>query len=215
MPRPHVRHPIFARVYAAASRSMEREIAEHRTRLLAGLSGRVVEVGAGNGMNFTHYPREITAVVAVEPEPYLRQLAEREAARCAVTVDVIDGVAEQLPLEDAGFDGGVASLVLCSVRNPASALAELFRVIRPGGQLRFYEHVRASSPRHRRFQRAVDATFWPFFAGGCHAHRDTGAAIVDAGFTVDRQDSLRVPDIRLPLPTSPHILGSATRPASD
>ncbi|NDL58955.1 class I SAM-dependent methyltransferase [Phytoactinopolyspora mesophila] len=212
MPRAHVRHPVFARIYAKASRSMEREVGEHRSRLLTGLSGRIVEVGAGNGMNFTHYPPEVTSVVAVEPEPYLRRLAWEEALRAAVPVKVVDGIAEQLPLDDAEFDAGVASLVLCSVRHPAIAMAELFRVIRPGGQLRFYEHVRATSPRLSRVQRAMDATVWPSISGGCHAHRDTGTAIAEAGFIIEQMDSLRVPDTRLSPPTSPHIIGVATRP---
>ncbi|WP_129668091.1 class I SAM-dependent methyltransferase [Phytoactinopolyspora endophytica] len=215
MPRACVHHPIFARVYAKASQAMEREVGEHRDRLLAGLSGRVIEVGAGNGMNFSHYPSEVTGVVAVEPEPYLRNLAEQAADQSSRPIEVVDGVAEELAADDGTFDAAVASLVLCSVRSPPTALSEMFRVVRPGGELRFYEHVRAESPRLRRVQRTLDATIWPFFTGGDHAHRDTATAIAAAGFTIEQMERITFPESRIPLPTSPHIIGSAIRSANN
>ena len=121
-----VRHPIFARVYARLSIRMEREVADRRRSLLEGLHGRVIEVGAGNGLNFRHYPSSVTEVVAVEPEPYLRALAVTAARQAPVPVQVVDGTADQLPVAP-GFDAGVVSLVLCSVPDQARALAELFR----------------------------------------------------------------------------------------
>src|SRR5205807_8974852 len=137
-----VRHPIAARLIERAMRSGEEHgQAEHRQRLLAGLSGRVVELGAGSGINFRHYPSTVTEVVAVEPEAYLRQVAQEAAEAAPVPVRVVDAVSGNLPLEDASCDAGVVSLVLCSVPDQARALAELARVIRPGGELRFYEHV--------------------------------------------------------------------------
>jgi ubiquinone/menaquinone biosynthesis C-methylase UbiE len=186
--------------------------ADHRRELLAGLSGRVIEVGAGNGLNFAHYPPEVTHVLAVEPEPYLRAIAVRSAHSARTSVEVVDGVADQLPAADGSFDAVVASLVLCSVSDQPVVLREMFRVIRPGGQLRFFEHVRADTPGLYRVQRLLDATVWPALGGGCHASRDTAAAIEHAGFTLQRLDHLRFPDMRLPLPTSPHILGVAARP---
>lgn len=207
-----IRHPLFARCYARVSEGMEREgIAERRRVLLAGLSGRVIEVGAGNGLNFSHYPAGVTEVLAVEPEPYLRGLAIEAARRAAVPVRVVDGTAERLPGAAGAFDAGVASLVLCSVADQAQALAELFRVIRPGGQLRFMEHVRADSPGLARVQRLVDPV-WPLFGGGCHTSRDTLAAIRAAGFEVERLERFRFPETRVPSPASPHILGVARRP---
>lgn len=206
------RHPIFARVYARISAGIEREGgADRRGRLLAGLSGRVIEVGAGNGLNFAHYPREVTGVLAVEPEPYLREAARRSAALAPVSVDVVDGIAEQLPAGDDTIDAVVASLVLCSVPDQAAALAKMRRVLRPGGQLRFFEHVRAGRPGLRRVQRLVDATVWPHLFGGCHSGRDTIGAIESSGFRIDRVDRFRFPDSGPTTPTSPHVLGVAMK----
>jgi ubiquinone/menaquinone biosynthesis C-methylase UbiE len=208
---PHaVRHPLFARVYSRfAQREDARGNAENRDELLAGLSGRVVEVGAGTGSNFAHYPATVTEVVAVEPEPYLRAKAVDAATRAPVPVRVVDGVADALPLEDESVDAGVASLVLCSVPDQDAALAELYRVIRPGGALRFYEHVISNRESRRKFQRLMDATVWPRVAGGCHMSRDTRAAIERAGFSVQRSRRFPFPPGALGLP---HVLGSARRP---
>jgi SAM-dependent methyltransferase len=209
-----VHHPRFARVYARLSQTMEAGVAEYRSALLAGLTGRVIEVGAGNGLNFAHFPAGVTEVVAVEPEPYLRGLGLAAARRAAAPVQVVDGVAEDLPAADASFDAGVASLVLCSVRDQARALAELYRVIRPGGQLRFFEHVRAEGPAHARVQRLAD-TLWPLLAGGCHTSRDTLGAITAAGFRLGSYRRMRIPDSRLPWPNAPHAVGAAYRPPAD
>jgi ubiquinone/menaquinone biosynthesis C-methylase UbiE len=205
-----VRHPVFARLYARMSRSADRSgVAEHRAELLAGVAGRVVEVGAGNGLNFAHYPPEVTEVVAVEPEPFLRARAAEAAATARVPVTVVEGVADRLPAEDGAFDAAVASLVLCSVPDQATALAELRRVLRPGGELRFYEHVVAHEPRAARVQRWLDDSgVWPRLMGGCHGARDTGAAIERAGFAIER--CRRFPFGPGPLAT-PHLVGLARR----
>src|SRR5437763_11319327 len=163
-----VHHPVFARFYQRfAAQAMAKGEAEFRREMLEGVAGRVVEVGAGHGLNFAFYPASVTEVVAVEPEAILRRGAERAAATAPVPVRVVDGVADALPVEDAFFDAGVASLVLCSVPDQAAALAELHRVTRPGGELRFHEHVVARSPRFARAQRVVDPV-WTRAAGGCH-----------------------------------------------
>ena len=147
-----VSHPVFARVYERLSVAMDRAgTAAFRRDLVAGLSGRVIEIGAGNGRMFAHYPPGVTEVVAVEPERRLRAAAERAASTAPVPVTVVDGLAEALPAGDGEFDAAVVALVLCTVPDQASALAEISRVLRPGGQVRFFEHVAAeeASGLHR------------------------------------------------------------------
>jgi ubiquinone/menaquinone biosynthesis C-methylase UbiE len=206
-------HPLFARIYPRLARAMEhRGGADHRRWLLAGLGGHVVEVGAGNGLNFAHYPRQVVSVLAIEPEPRLRELAQREAGRAAVPIEVVDGVAEHLPAEDATLDAAVVSLVLCSVEDQRAALAEIHRVLRPGAELRFFEHVVSLGPVAARTQRFLDAMIWPTVGAGCHAGRDTAAAIVASGFELEYIDRFRFPRGGIPTPTAPHILGVATRP---
>jgi ubiquinone/menaquinone biosynthesis C-methylase UbiE len=205
---PAVHHPIFARVLDRVSRPMEREVGPHRRELVAGLSGRVVELGAGNGTSFRHYPAAVEELVALEPEPYLRGKAQEAARTAPVRVSVVGAVADALPLEDSRFDAAVTSLVLCTVPDQPRALAELRRVLRPGGELRFFEHVRSDRPRKARIQRRLDGSgVWPWFGGGCHCARDTVAAIEAAGFRVERVRRLAVgPDW---LHTNPHVLGAA------
>ena len=206
-----VHHPLFARVYAfIGTRAEDTGQAEHRDELLAGLSGRVIEVGAGNGLNFGHYPESVDEVVAVEPEPYLRERAEQAAAEAPVPVIVLDGVADALPLDDVSVDAGVASLVLCSVPSQATALAELRRVLRPGGELRFYEHVRAESSPLAGLQRAADVV-WPHVSGGCHTHRDTPRSIERAGFEIESCRRFNFRPCSLVAPVAPHVLGRARR----
>ncbi|MFI5836299.1 class I SAM-dependent methyltransferase [Micromonospora sp. NPDC051300] len=208
-----VSHPIFARVFARASVAMDDAgAAAHRRRLVAGLRGRVVEVGAGNGRNLAHYPPAVDHVLAVEPEPRLRALAGAAALAARVPVTVAAGLAEALPVADGVADAVVLSLVLCSVPDQAVALGEARRVLRPGGELRFYEHVVAETPGLRRAQRIADATLWPLFCAGCHTARDTVAAIRAAGFTVTDVDRFHFPPSGVPAPASPHVLGAATRP---
>jgi ubiquinone/menaquinone biosynthesis C-methylase UbiE len=203
-----VHHPLFARLYMRTATASEDT---YRGELLAGLSGRVIEVGAGHGLNFAFYPETVERVLAVEPEPVLRAAAVEAAAEARVDVEVVEGVAGRLPAQDESFDAGVASLVLCSVADQQQALAELRRVIAPGGELRFYEHVVSHGTVTRGLQRFADATFWPRVAGGCHMARDTLAAIERAGFEI--QTSRRFGfSPGPPIPAIPHVLGTARRP---
>jgi ubiquinone/menaquinone biosynthesis C-methylase UbiE len=206
-----VRHPLFARCFARCAPRMEQlGVAEHRREFLAGISGRVIEIGAGTGANFPHYPEGVREIVAVEPEPYLRAQAATAAAEASAPLRVVDAVADQLPFENASFDVAVSSLVLCSVADQPAALAELHRVLRPGGELRFYEHVRAEDRRLASAQRVLDVV-WPYLGGGCHASRDTLRAIADAGFAIEHVRRFVFRPCMLAAPTSPHILGVARR----
>src|SRR5262249_16006183 len=147
---------------------------------------------AGSGANFPFYAAGVTEVLAIEPEPYLREQATAAAARAPVPITVLDGVADRLPIEDGACDAAVSSLVLCSVPHQAGALAELRRVLRPGGELRFYEHVLSHERRTARAQHLVDRVFWPRAFGGCHTARDTPAAITAAGFEIERERRMLV-----------------------
>lgn len=212
MSEPGVRHPIFARFFNRLSRAMERDVGKYRDELLAGLSGRVVEIGAGNGMNFAHYPATVTEVLALEPEPYLRAKAEAAATSAPTRVTVRDGLAAALPLDDASVDAAIASLVLCTVPEPAGALAELRRVLKPRGELRFMEHVRSEQPRKARLQELLDRSgIWPRLAGGCHCGRTTIATIESAGFEIGPVRPLAFGPSWII--TNPHVLGSARAPA--
>ncbi|MFE0645393.1 class I SAM-dependent methyltransferase [Streptomyces sp. NPDC058877] len=210
---PRVHHPVFARFYARFSASADARggVGALRAELLAGLAGRVVEIGAGNGLNFAHYPVAVTEVVAVEPEPRLRRLAEEAGRRAPVPVTVLSGTAEALPAPDASFDAAVASLVLCTVRDVPGTLAELRRVLRPGGELRFFEHGRADAPGLARVQRTLDRTVWPLLFGGCHTSRTPLGAIEEAGFDLLAHRSFDLPDRGPRLPSSPCVLGTARR----
>jgi ubiquinone/menaquinone biosynthesis C-methylase UbiE len=186
-------------------------VAQHRRELLAGISGRVIEIGAGAGANFPHYPDGVREIVAVEPEPYLRARAAAASSEARAPVRVVDAVADRLPFEDASFAVAVSSLVLCSVADQLTALAELHRVTRPGGELRFYEHVRAEDRRLASAQHALDIV-WPYLGGGCHISRDTLQAIKDAGFEIEHVRRFGFRPCLLAAPTAPHVLGVARRP---
>jgi ubiquinone/menaquinone biosynthesis C-methylase UbiE len=205
-------HPFFARLWIRMSpKAEEHGAAGHRDDLLAGLRGRVLELGAGNGLNFAHYPSEVTEVVAVEPEPTLREAAEKAAGDAPVPVKVVDGVADSLPAEDGEFDAAVVSLVLCSVPDQATALRELRRAIKPGGELRFYEHVQAESRVGAALLSFAQRTFWPRVGGGCHPARHTDEAIEAAGFEIEQCRRFNFGP-GAAAPKLPHILGRARRP---
>jgi ubiquinone/menaquinone biosynthesis C-methylase UbiE len=204
-----VGHPVFARLYERMAPSLDRAGgAAHRDELLAGRRGRVIEVGAGSGLCFAHYPNTVSEVVAVEPEPSLRRAAQSAAQSVETAIAVVDGQAEQLPAAAAAFDAAVVSLVLCSVPDPGAALSEVRRVLRLGGELRFYEHVRSGDPGQARLQDRVD-WIWRHVVGGCHPNRDTVTTIDAAGFSIS---SCRRFDFRpcvLSAPASPHVIGRA------
>ena len=172
-----VDNPFFARVWPVVATHEGEAIRALRRENLAGVSGRVLEVGAGIGTNFAHYPDSVDVVIAVEPEPRLAAQARAAAEAVPARVVVIGETAEAFRGGES-FDAVVCSLVLCSVRDPGDVLRRLYALLRPGGELRYLEHV-ASAGARGRFQRFVDATLWPRLFGNCHTHRDTERSILD------------------------------------
>ncbi|RZT85646.1 ubiquinone/menaquinone biosynthesis C-methylase UbiE [Pseudonocardia sediminis] len=203
--------PRFARFYARMTEEMDRHgLRGLRAELVSDLRGEVVEIGCGNGRNFAHYPDTVTAVHAIEPEPHLRALATQAAATAPVPVEVTPGRGEAIPLPDQAVDAAVLCLVLCAMPDPDRTLAELTRVLRPGGRLVFLEHTLAEGRLLRTAQHVADATIWPRLYGGCHTARDPLGSIRAAGFDVARHRYLHYPQ-RPTVPASPHVLGHAVR----
>jgi SAM-dependent methyltransferase len=205
-----VDNPFFARVWMFISTHEPEAVARWRRENLAGLGGRVLEVGAGTGTNFPLYPDTVTEVVAVEPERRLTEIAQRAALSAPVPVTVTASTIESLDAS-VPFDAVVSSLVLCSVDEPNGVLQQLFSLLRPGGELRYFEHI-ASTGWRSRLQRLADATVWPRMAGNCHTNRHTEQTIVDAGFRIEkaRRDWQLPPWV--PIPSTEVAIGRAVKP---
>lgn len=202
-------HPLFARMWTVMSAHETPLLRRLRAENLAGLSGRVLEVGAGNGPNFAHYPVSVREVVALEPEVMLAPRAREAAAAAPVPVTVVESTIESMPAGEP-FDAVVCSLVLCSVDDPEAVLRKLNSVLKPGGELRYFEHV-ASTGWRGGLQQLADATLWPRIAGNCHTHRDTEGAIRAAGFTVDVARRQWTFPAWVPLPVSEVAIGRAAK----
>lgn len=173
-----------------------------RASLMRGLSGSVVEMGVGDGVKFRFYPAEVREITAVDPDPALCETAREGCA--GVPVRVLTGSFSHLPLPDGRADAVVCSLTLCAVPRQDETLREIMRILRPGGELRFYEHVRSANPLAALTERLV-GPLWSQTSGGCHPARDTLKAIATAGFTVERAERFDFDHIA-------HVLGVASRP---
>jgi ubiquinone/menaquinone biosynthesis C-methylase UbiE len=201
---------LYARVYERMMTASEvAGLSEQRATLLANASGRVLELGAGTGLNLAHYrAATVSELVLTEPEePMLRRLAPRAAAN-EPPATTVRAPAEKLPFADASFDTVVSTLTLCTVRDPVAALAEVRRVLAPGGRLLFLEHVRADDERAARRQDRI-TPLWRRIGHGCHPNRDTLAAITAARFDVETVEHDRFP--RAPRISEPMIRGIAVR----
>ncbi|MDE3094418.1 MAG: class I SAM-dependent methyltransferase [Chloroflexota bacterium] len=199
-------HRWFAAFYALESRVTERgKMAATRRRLLEGLSGDVIELGAGTGANFEHYPPE-ARVIAIEPDRHMLKRAQAKlAALGAANIDVRRAPAEHLPFPDHSFDAAVVTLVLCTVSDVPQSLAELRRVLRPGGELRFMEHVRGEGALGR-IQGFVQPA-WGWCSAGCHLDRRTEDALRAAGFELTSVKRSKL------MPWLPMVRGVARAPA--
>jgi SAM-dependent methyltransferase len=168
-----------ARIYDPSLALGERRgMATRRRALLARAEGRVLELGAGTGLNVRHYPAAVRELVLSEPEPAMRAALERRVTRSGRPARVLAAPAEALPFPDDTFDTVVSTMVLCTVQDIAAAISETRRVLRPGGRLLFIEHVRATSPRLARWQDRLAAP-WAAFAQGCHCNLPIDALLAD------------------------------------
>jgi len=182
---------------------------EMRRELLAQARGRVLELGAGTGLNLEHYPESIESLTMVEPDPHMtKQLRDKlaQSGRSA-EVSVVEAPGEDLPFADGSFDTVAVTLVLCTVPDPDATLAEIKRVLAPGGQLLFLEHVRSHDDGLAKWQDRLEGP-WKFLADGCRCNRDTVSAIGAAGFELGEVETGELP--KLPPLVRPLRRGRAT-----
>ena len=206
---------LFDKVYARCydffmDRVDQAGAVDHRRRLVEEAAGEVLEIGAGTGKNLPLY-RAAERVVALEPDPAMRARAHDAALEAQVPVEVVEGEGMALPFPDTSFDTVVFSLVLCTVPDVERALIEARRVLRPGGSLRFYEHVRAADPHLAQWQDRLERP-WGWVGRGCHPNRDTAAAVAAAGFDVLSLEEFDFP--AMPRIVRPHVIGIAERPTA-
>jgi ubiquinone/menaquinone biosynthesis C-methylase UbiE len=207
-------HRFFAAIYDRVMASSEEAgLEEIRSELLAEAEGRVVELGAGTGLNLRHYTSAVEELVLTEPDPFMaRRMRDRVDGEppAPARVEVVEAPAEELPVEDGSADAVVSTLVLCTVEDPERAAAEVERVLRPGGRLLFMEHVLSTdSPRLARWQHRLERP-WGWIAGGCHPNRETARTLGAAGLDVAATEG-EFP--KAPPPARPLIHGVATKPS--
>ncbi len=201
------RQRVLPALFDRLNARFERRFGEKRRLVLAPTSGRVLEIGAGTGWSFRHYPEAVDEIVALEPDEGMRARGERRAVESGRLIRFVKESAEELPFEDASFDWVVSMAVLCTVSDAARALREVRRVLKPGGALLFVEHVRSESPRLARWQDRLERP-WGVVAQGCHPNRDTLTVMSDAGFDVEIVERGELP--LAPPIVKPYVLGRAT-----
>ena len=203
-------HRWFAAMYDRMTASAERSyLGAARAETAGGAKGRVLEIGAGTGANFRHYTELAEQVVATEPDPYMLRKARVRAQDAARPIELHQAPADDLPFEDGASDTVVSTVVLCTVPDPLKALGEIRRVLRPGGELRFYGHVRSDNAVAGLFQ-DVALPLWRWIGAGCHCNRDTASNIRAAGFEIRKlAASAPFPPIPPMVLARPHIQGVA------
>jgi ubiquinone/menaquinone biosynthesis C-methylase UbiE len=208
-------HKWFAAIYDKMLASGEKKfLGAIREEMLKDVTGTVLEIGAGTGANFPFY-RKGAHVVATEPDPYMLQRAQKRAAEAHVDIELRQVAAEELPFPDASFDFVIDTLVLCSVRDPREVLAEIKRVLKPGGELRLYEHVRYKNPIGALSQDIISPA-WQWFGAGCHPNRDIERDLREGGFELtDVRIRKEVPPIPPMLFTRPNLQAVARRPVPE
>jgi ubiquinone/menaquinone biosynthesis C-methylase UbiE len=208
-------HPLFARFYDRMLAATERAgLTEMRRALLARATGRVLELGAGTGLNLAHYTDAVSELILAEPDPHmaekLRERLEREGT-AAGSASVIEAPAEDLPFDDGSFDTVTATLVFCTVEDPVRAFAEARRVLVEAGSLLFLEHVRSERRRLAWWQDRLERP-WGWVGAGCHPNRPTEHLLADAGFWIEQLDRDQLP--KAPPWVRPMIRGTARRPSA-
>lgn len=197
--------PLYDRIMAAAE---ERGLRARRERLLGDARGAVLEIGAGTGLNVDAYPAAVERLVLTEPAPAMaRRLRARVAASGRSGIEIVEAPADALPFDDATFDEAVTTLVLCSVADRVAALVEVRRVLRPGGRLRFLEHVAATPSGPSRLQRVLQPV-QRTLADGCRLDLRMDPLLTAAGFTVERSEPFELP---APSWVRPAVAGVAVR----
>jgi len=198
----------FSAIYDRAMKSTEEAgMREIRRETLSAARGRTVDIGAGTGLNVELYPEGVSELVLAEPDEHMLNRLRPKVATWGRNVDVVQAPADRLPFDDDSFDTAVFTLVLCTVPDPAAALKEAARVLKPGGELLFVEHVRSPEPGLARWQDRLERP-WRFLGDGCHCNRDTVAAIEASPFTVERVERGELP--KAPPLVRPLVHGSAT-----
>jgi len=201
----------FSAFYDRAMKASEEAgMREIRRQALSEARGRTIDIGAGTGINIGLYPDGLTELVLAEPDEHMLRRLRPKLAGAGKGVEMVQAPADRLPFRDDTFDTAVFTLVLCTVPDPAAALREAARVLGPGGQLIFVEHVRAREPGLARWQDRLE-TPWRLFGDGCHCNRDTVATIEASPFEIESVERGELP--KAPPLVRPLVRGSASLPA--
>ncbi|HET9677660.1 MAG TPA: class I SAM-dependent methyltransferase [Solirubrobacterales bacterium] len=184
---------LFSALYDSGLKASEDAgLREMRHELLAQAQGRVLELGAGTGLNLEHYPEAIESLTLVEPDPHMTKRLREKLAQSNRAAEVVEAPAEELPFPDDSFDTAAVTLVLCTVPDQSAALVEIRRILKPDGQLLFLEHVRSRNPNLAKWQDRWERP-WHFLGDGCYCNRDTVSAISAAGFSLGDIEHGRLP----------------------